>query len=299
MSSKLYNNLKTAVLFGALTGLILLAGGLIGGQSGVVIALVLAAVMNFVGYFFSDKIALMSMGAQPVGPGHPLHVIVAQLAARAGLPVPRVYVSPQAAPNAFATGRNPKNAAVCATEGLLALLTPDEVAGVMAHELAHVRHRDILIQSVAATIGGAISMLGYLFMFGGGSRDEGGEGTNPLDGLLVLLLGPLAAGLTQAAISRSREFNADKVGAELAGSPWPLATALEKIHGAAHRIPLEVNPAFNSLFIAEPLNAVGGVAESIGRMFQTHPPLEKRLVNLIGRASTGRFSDGSKYGHAA
>jgi heat shock protein HtpX len=292
VSTKLYNNVKTAVLLGTLTGLILLAGVLIGGQNGVVVAVVLAAVMNFAGYFFSDKIALMSMQAREVGPDHPLYGIVARLASRANLPMPRVYVSPQAAPNAFATGRGPSHAAVCATEGLLQMLTPDEVAGVMGHELAHVRHRDILIQSVAATIGGAISMLGYMFMWGGGGRRDDRD-VHPLAGLLVLLLGPLAAGLIQAAISRSREFNADKVGAELAGSPWPLATALEKIHAAAHRIPLDVNPAFNSLFIAEPLNAVG---ESIGNLFRTHPPLEQRLVNLIGRESTGA---GFRYGSAA
>jgi heat shock protein HtpX len=290
VSTKLYNNLKTAVLLGTLTGLILLAGALLGGQNGVVMALVLAAVMNFGGYFFSDKIALMSMRAQEVGPDHPLYGIVARLASRANLPMPRVYVSPQAAPNAFATGRNPSHAAVCATEGLLQMLTADEVAGVMGHELAHVRHRDILIQSVAATIAGAISVLGYMFMWGGGRRDN--RDVNPLAGLLVLLLGPLAAGLIQAAISRSREFNADKVGAELAGSPWYLATALEKIHAAARRIPLDVNPAFNSLFIAEPLNAIG---KSMGNLFRTHPPLEQRLVNLIGRESTGaaRFNYGS------
>jgi heat shock protein HtpX len=291
VSTKLYNNVKTAVLLGTLTGLILLAGWLIGGQNGVIVALVLAAVMNFAGYFFSDKIALMSMQAHEVGPEHPLYGIVAPLASRANLPMPRVYVSPQPAPNAFATGRSPSHAAVCATEGLLQMLTPDEVAGVMAHEMAHVRHRDILIQSVAATIAGAISVLGYMFMWGGGGRRDNRD-VHPLAGLLVLLLGPLAAGLIQAAISRSREFNADKVGAELAGSPWPLATALEKIHAAAHRIPLDVNPAFNNLFIAEPLNAVG---ESIGNLFRTHPPLEQRLVNLIGRESTGagRFQYGS------
>jgi heat shock protein HtpX len=289
MSSKLYNNVKTAIFLGALTGLILVAGALIGGQNGVVIALVLAAVMNFAGYFFSDKIALMSMSAHEVGPDHPLYQIVARLAARANLPMPRVYVSPQAAPNAFATGRNPTHAAVCATEGLLQMLTADEIAGVMGHELAHVKHRDILIQSVAATIGGAISFLGYMFMWGG--RDGEGE-RHPLAGLLILLLGPLAAGLIQAAISRSREYNADAVGAEFAGSPLPLATALEKIHAASRRIPLDVNPAFNSLFIAEPLNAVG---ESIGNLFATHPPLEQRLLNLIGRESTGR----GRYGYAA
>lgn len=287
MSGKFYNNVKTGVFLALLTGLILVGGQAIGGQQGLVIALVMAGVMNIGAYFFSDKIAIAAMGAQEVGPEHPLHRIVAQLAQRADLPLPRVYVSPQMAPNAFATGRNPKNAAVCATEGLLQMLDKNEIAGVMAHELAHVKHRDILIQSIAATIGGAISMLGYMFMFGGSHRsdDEDGGG-NPIGGLLILILGPLAASLIQAAISRSREFNADTEGARIAGNPMYLATALEKIHAAAHRIPMDVNPAFNSMFIAEPRNLM----QSIGNMFQTHPPLEKRLQNLIGRETTGRFA---------
>jgi heat shock protein HtpX len=285
MMSKFYNNVKTALLLGSMTGLILVIGHLLGGRSGVVLALIFAAVMNFVGYFFSDKIALMTMRAQEVGPDNELYQIVDQLVQRANMPMPRVYISPQAAPNAFATGRNPRNAAVCATSGLLQMLDRDEIAGVMAHELAHVKHRDILIQSVAATIGGAISMLGYMFMFGGGGRGRDGEGAHPIAGILVLVLGPLAASLIQAAISRSREFNADKEGADVLGDPMPLATALEKIHAAAHRIPMNVNPAFNSMFIAEPLNAM----RSMASLFQTHPPLEQRLMNLIGRETTGRL----------
>jgi len=276
MMSKFYNNVKTAVLLGLMTGLILFIGSFFG-QGGLTIALVMAAVMNFVGYFFSDKIALMTMRAQEVAPDHELYQIVAPLAQRAGLPMPRVYVSPAAAPNAFATGRGPNHAAVCATQGLLQMLDPDEIGGVMAHELAHVKHRDILIQSVAATVAGAISYLGYMFMFGG-SREERNAG------LLTLLLGPLAAGLIQAAISRSREFNADREGAEILGDPMPLATALEKIHAMAHQVPLPVNPAMNGMFIAEPLNAM----ERAMTLFQTHPRLEQRLVNLIGRESTGR-----------
>jgi heat shock protein HtpX len=294
--SKFYNNLKTAVLLGLLTGLILWIGSF-WGQAGIVVALVFAAVTNFVGYFFSDKIALMTMGAREVGPESELYQIVAPLAQRAGLPMPRVYVSPQSAPNAFATGRNPKNAAMCATAGLLQMLNRDEIAGVMGHELAHVKHRDILIQSVAATIGGAISSLAYMaFWFGGSSRDD--DDGHPLVALLVMILGPVAAGLIQAAISRSREFNADKEGAELAGSPMYLATALEKIHAGSRAIPMDVNPAFNSLFIAEPLNAMG---RGIANLFSTHPPLEKRLMNLIGRESTG-VAGGSwrrGYGYAA
>jgi heat shock protein HtpX len=281
MDSKFYNNLKTAFLFCSMTALLLVAGAAIGGSKGVVIALIFAAIMNFVGYFFSAKIALASMGAEEVGPDHPLYKIVEPLAQRAGLPMPRVYVSPQAAPNAFATGRNPRNAAVCATEGLLRMLNRNEVAGVMAHELAHVKHRDILIASVAATIAGAISSLGYM-MWGGGSRDN--ENSNPLAGLLVLILGPIAAMLIQASISRSREFNADKVGAEICGDPMYLATALEKIHTAAHAIPMDVNPAYNAMMIAEPRNFMSTMAN----LFASHPPLEQRLMNLIGAESTGR-----------
>lgn len=280
--SKFYNNIKTAVLMALMTGLILWIGSFFG-TGGLYLALILAAVMNFVSFFFSDKIAIAMMRAQEVGPEHELYGIVQQLAQRAGLPMPRVYVSPHTAPNAFATGRSPSHAAVCATEGLLQMLNHDEIAGVMAHEMAHVKHRDILITSVATTIGAAISVLGHMAFFGG-TRDSEGRG-HPLAGLLILILGPLAAGLIQAAISRSREFNADAEGAELLGNPMPLATALEKIHLQNQRIPMEVNPAFNSLFIAEPLSAARGFAN----LFQTHPPLEDRLTNLIGRPSTGMF----------
>ena len=291
MMSKFYNNFKTALLLGLLSGLILWIGSF-WGTGGIMVALVFAVITNFVGYFFSDKIALMSMGAQEVGPEHPLYQIVAPLAQRANLPMPRVYVSPQMAPNAFATGRNPRNAAVCATAGLLEMLDRNEVAGVMAHELAHVKHRDILIQSVAATIGAAISSLAYMGLwFGGGSRDDREGGSNPLVALAVLLLGPLAAGLIQAAISRSREYNADKEGAAIAGDPMYLATALEKIHIGSSRIPMDVNPAFNSLFIAEPLSAMG---QGVANLFATHPPLEKRMMNLIGRESTGAFHGGGR-----
>lgn len=298
MNSKFYNNFKTALFFGMMTALILGIGS-IWGQTGIMIALVFAAISNAIGYFFSAKIALASMGAREVGPEHELYRIVEPLAKRANLPMPKVYVSPTMAPNAFATGRNPAHAAVCATEGLLRMLDRDEVAGVMAHELAHVKHRDILLQSLAATVGGAISMLGYLFMFGGMGRgrsdDQGGGGAvNPIAGLLVLILGPIAASLIQAAISRSREFNADTAGGEICGNPMWLATALEKIHVGAQRVPMDVNPAFNSMFIAEPRN----VMQSMANLFATHPPLEQRLSNLIGKESTGLLG-GQRFGTPA
>jgi heat shock protein HtpX len=287
MMSKFYNNMKTALLLGLLTSLILVIGAMLGGRTGVMIALIFAAGMNFVAFFFSDKIAIASMGAQEVGPDHELYRITEQLVQRANMPMPRVYVSPQPAPNAFATGRSPRHAAVCATQGLLDMLDRNEVAGVMAHELAHVKNRDVLISTVAATIAGAISSLGYMFMFtGGSSSDDEDGGSHPLAGLAVMILGPIAAGLIQMAISRSREFVADKQGAEICGDPMHLATALEKIHAAAHQIPMNVNPAYNSMFIAEPMN----FARSVGNLFQTHPPLEARLTNLIGRPTTGRFS---------
>jgi heat shock protein HtpX len=282
MNSKLFNNIKTALLLGLLSGLILLAGQMIAGTQGLIVALIVAAGMNFAGFFFSDQIALASARAQEVGPDHPLYGIVQTLAHRAGLPMPRVYVSPEPAPNAFATGRNPRHAAVCATQGLLDMLNEEETAGVLSHELAHVRHRDILIQSTAATIAGAISVLGYIIFWWGGGRRSNRDGSG-IEALLFVILAPLAAALTQAAISRSREFNADTDGAAICGNPMWLATALEKIHLAGRQIPMNVNPAFNSLYISEPLNAIG----SMGELFQTHPPLEARLMNLIGRPTTG------------
>jgi heat shock protein HtpX len=272
------NALKTGMLFFVLTALIMGGGFLIGGQQGLFIALIMAGVMNFIGYFFSDKIALMSMQAVEVGPEHELFQIVAPLAQRGGLPMPRVYVSPAEAPNAFATGRGPNHAAVCATEGLLRLLDRDEIAGVMGHELSHVRHRDILIQTVAATLAGAISYLGYMFWWGGRRGRDNEGGGHPLAALLFVILGPIAAMLIQFAISRQREYAADTGGAELTGDPRALASALQKIHAYSQRIPLAINPAFNSMFIMEPLNAM----EKVATLFSTHPPLEKRLENLLG-----------------
>lgn len=285
MGNPLFNNIKTVMLLSILSGIVIAAGYAIGGPNGAIIALIAAGIMNSFGYFFSDKIALASMQAREVGPDHELYQIVEPMVQRAGLPMPRVYVSPQPAPNAFATGRNPKNSAVCATEGLLHVLNRNEVAAVMAHELAHVKHRDILITTVAATIGGAISFLGNMFMFqsmfGGGNRDEEGE-SHPLAGivgLLVMILGPIAAAVIQMAVSRQREYAADTEGARIVGDPMYLASALHKIHVMADRVPMDVNPAFNALMIAEPKSFGNRMAE----LFSTHPPLEKRMMNLIGR----------------
>ncbi|MGA2231186.1 MAG: zinc metalloprotease HtpX [Tepidisphaeraceae bacterium] len=281
--SQFYNNAKTLILLTVLTCLIVWIGGVIGGNDGLLIALVICAIMNFGSYFYSDKIALATMHATEVGPEHPLYRIVARLIERAGLPMPRVYVSPAMAPNAFATGRNPHHAAVCATEGLLQMLSEDQIAGVMSHELAHVKHRDILITSIAATIAGAIGFLAHNFWWFGGAFGMGGNrrdrGSNILELLAIMIFGPIAAFLIQAAISRSREFNADSGGAEICGHPEWLASALQTLENANQRIPTDVNPAFNAMFITEPLN----LRNSLAGLFKTHPPLEARLRNLIGR----------------
>lgn len=278
--NKFVNNVKTVLLLGTLSSIIVFAGAYFGGHQGALIALIMAGVGNFVMWFFSDKLALASMSAQEVGPDHPLYQIVEPLAKRANLPMPRVYVSPEAAPNAFATGRNPRHSAVCATDGLMRMLNRNEIAGVMAHELAHIKYRDVLTATIAATLAGAISYLGYMAMFSGGNHrdDEEGGSSNPLVGLLLMILGPIAAMLLQAMISRSREFNADTAGAEICGDPMHLATALQKVHVGASQIPLNTNPAFNALMIAEPLSLAGG----LGKLFASHPPLEDRLHNLIG-----------------
>lgn len=285
MQSKLGNHLKTTLLLATMSGLILAVGGMLGGRGGLMIALVIALGMNVGSYFFSAKLALASMGAREVGPDHPLHRIVGDLVRRTSLPMPRVYVSPQPAPNAFATGRNPANSAVCATEGLLAMLNRDEVAGVMAHELAHVKHRDILISTIAAVMGTVISFVGNMVLWtgGGASRDDEEGGVNPIAAIAMALLAPMAATLIQMAISRQREYAADTEGAAICGDPMHLASALEKIHRGNDRIVTDAPPAMNALMIAEPRNAM----RQFAGLFQTHPPLESRLMNLIGRESIG------------
>ncbi|HXH06141.1 MAG TPA: zinc metalloprotease HtpX [Vicinamibacterales bacterium] len=269
------NGLKTALLLGALSGLLLLLGELAGGAQGLMTAFGFAVVMNFVAYWFSDKIVLRMYHAQEVGPEHPLYRLVQRLAQRGGLPMPRVYVIPDPSPNAFATGRNPQHASVAATEGLLRLLSEPELEGVMAHELAHVRNRDILISSVAATIAAAIMMVvRWTFLVGAGGRDR--ENSNPVALLGMFLLAPLAATLIQAAISRAREFAADAAGARIAGTPFGLVEALRKIEAAARRVPLEANPATAHMFIVKPFSGGG-----IWALFSTHPPTEKRIAALL------------------
>lgn len=274
---RLVNNTKTAVLLGGLFGLILLAGQLIGGTTGLIFAFLLGGAGNLVAFFFSDKIALASMrGKELTDPSHPLVALVADLAERADLPLPRVYICPQQAPNAFATGRSPKKAAVAVTQGALQLLTEDELAGVMAHELAHVKNRDTLTSTVAATIAGAISAIGWIFMFSGRDRD-----VHPLAGLAFMILAPMAAGLIQMAISRSREFVADHDAAEIVGSPDGLISALMKLEATAQRIPLQhENPAQNHMFIVQPLAGLGGGGGGMKNLFRTHPKTEARIEAL-------------------
>lgn len=274
------NGLKTALLLGLLSGVLLAIGNLLGGSSGLMIAFVFAALMNFGSYWFSDKIVLRMYHAQAVGPGHPLYAVVERLASRASLPMPKVYVIPDPSPNAFATGRNPSHAAVAATQGILQVLSEPELEGVIAHELAHVRHRDILISSVAATIAAAIMMIAnmarFAAFFGYGGRDDRQGGSNPLALLATIILAPIAAMLIQTAISRSREFSADAGGASIAGNPYGLADALRKIDAVSKRVPLDANPATAHMFIVQPFTG-GGLMS----LFSSHPPTEARIRALL------------------
>ena len=275
------NGLKTALLLGLLSGLLLTIGELLGGANGLVIAFIFAAMMNFGSYWFSDKIALRMYRAQPVGAGNRLYTIVERLSRQAGLPMPKVYVIPDPSPNAFATGRNPEHAAVAATEGILQILSDTELEGVIAHELTHVQHRDILISSVAATIAAAIMMAArqaqFAAMFGGyGGRDRD-RGSNPIALLAMIVLAPLAAMLIQMAISRSREYAADAGGAQIAGNPYGLADALRKIDAVAKQVPLDANPATAHMFIVQPFTGGG-----LGSLFSSHPPTEARIRALLG-----------------
>ena len=277
------NTLKTFILLAGLTALLMAIGGAIGGRNGLTIALVFAGLMNFVGYWFSDKIALSMSGAQQVSESEApdFHRMVRELCRRADLPMPRLYVIPSATPNAFATGRNPQHSAVAVTSGIMNILNRDELEGVVAHELAHIKNRDILISSVAAMVAGAISQLAHMaqwaMMFGGMSRDrdEDNGGGSLLGGLAMMIVGPIAAMLIQMAISRSREYQADATGAEICGRPLSLANALLKLENGNHRFPMDVNPAQAQMYIVNPLTA-GGIA----RLFSTHPPMAERVKRL-------------------
>jgi heat shock protein HtpX len=276
----MFNLLKTAVLMAAITALFMAIGALIGGRAGMMFALLLALGMNFFSYWFSDKLVLKMYNAQEVDEtsAPQFYGMVQELAQRAQLPMPRVYLINEDAPNAFATGRNPENAAVAATTGILRVLSARELRGVMAHELAHVRHRDILISTISATMAGAISMLANFAMFFGG-RDGEGRPHNPVVGLLVMLLAPLAASLIQMAISRAREFEADRGGAEISGDPQALASALQKIHRYAQGMPMEAaerHPETAQMMIMNPLSGGG-----LRGLFSTHPSTEERVERLL------------------
>jgi heat shock protein HtpX len=277
------NYMKTAILLAGMTALFMGIGALIGGQQGMLIALVIAAGMNLFSYWNSDKLVLSMHGAQQVDEqvAPELFKIVRELSQRAGLPMPKVYLMDNPQPNAFATGRNPENAAVAATTGLLQMLSRDEIAGVMAHELAHVKNRDTLIMTMTATIAGAISMLTNFGMFFGGNRNNNGIGT--IGTIAMMILAPLAAMVVQMAISRTREYAADRMGAEISGKPMALASALEKIASGAHAIPndaAEQNPATAHLFIINPLSG-----ERMDNLFSTHPATENRIAELRKIAS--------------
>jgi heat shock protein HtpX len=281
------NRFKTTLLLTLLTVLMVLMGSALGGKSGMVFAFLLAAGMNFFSYWFSDRIVLRMYGAREVGPNDApaFYAMVAQLAVKANLPMPRVYLIPSASPNAFATGRNPRHAAVAATEGILRILSPEELEGVMAHELAHVQNRDILVSTVAATFAGAISMLGNMLqwgaLLGAGRRDDEEGAGGMIAALAMAIVAPLAAMLIQMAVSRSREYLADAAGARICGNPLWLAGALRKLHSASRAIPMpEARPASAHLFIVNPLT--GGALRSL---FSTHPPMEERIARLEAMAA--------------
>lgn len=286
------SQLKTLVLMACLSALLIVMGGALGGQQGVMIALVFAVLMNVGSYWYSDKIVLSMYRAQELSPSDaPLvHQIVEELAARAGVPKPRLFLVPQEAPNAFATGRDPEHGCIAVTSGIMRLLPPEQLRGVLAHEMAHIAHRDILIQTVAGVLASAITalanMLQWAMIFGGRSRDEEGGGMNPLAALVMMILGPLAASLIQMAISRRREYMADAAGAQYCADPMALAGALSGLDSYSRRIPMHANPATENMFIVSPLSG-----SSLSRLFSTHPPMEERIANLEHMARTGRYPE--------
>ncbi len=278
------NTFKTAFLLTALTLLLMLFGRVFAGEQGMIIALVFAGVMNFIAYFFSDKIALATYRAQAVTREQlpRVYQVVERLSQKAGLPMPKIYVIPTESPNAFATGRNPQHASVAVTQGILNLLNDEELEGVLAHELGHVNNRDILISSIAATLAGAITYLGHMgrfaMIFGGMGGDRDDRRGGGLGALLMLILAPIAAMLIQLAVSRSREYHADETGAQLTGNPYALASALSKLDAYSKRVPMAASPSTAHLFIIQPLLGV-----NVGSLFSTHPPIAKRIERLTGR----------------
>jgi heat shock protein HtpX len=274
------NTLKTTFLMALLTVLLVTAGGMLGGQNGMVMAFLFALVMNGVSYWFSDKIVLRMYGAQEIGPpdAPSLYRIVQELALRAQMPMPKLYLIPEETPNAFATGRNEKNAAVAVTQGILRILNEAELRGVLAHELSHVKNRDILVGTIAATMAGAVSMLANIAQWGmifGGRSSEEKESGHPIAALAMIIVAPLAALLVQMAISRSREFGADATGAAISGDPLSLANALRKLQGGVDFLPMQATPATAHMFIVNPLTG-GGLMS----LFSTHPPMEERIKRL-------------------
>jgi len=284
---QMVNHVKTTMLLGLLLGLCMAVGYAFGGPTGLLFGLIFGGLGNIIAYFYSDKIAIAAMGGQPIErhQAPELFDMIERLATRAGLPMPRVYVCPQAAPNAFATGRSPRHAAVAITEGMLRSFPLEEIEGVIAHELGHIRNRDMLISTVASVLAGMISYAAWMMMwFGGGGRDR----DNPLGAigaLLMIILAPLAAMLIQMAISRQREYAADAFAGQLCGNPLKLAYALERLQQANERIPTETPPAFHNLYIVEPLSA----GQAMASLFSTHPPIEKRIAALREQAARMRL----------
>ncbi|OCC16451.1 Peptidase M48, Ste24p precursor [Dissulfuribacter thermophilus] len=278
------NVFKTFLLLAALTALFMFIGEALGGRTGMIMALMLAMVMNFFAYWFSDKMALAMSGATPVSEAEApeLHQMVEILSQKAGIPKPKVYIIPQETPNAFATGRNPNHAAVAVTAGIMRILSKEELMGVLSHELAHIKNRDILISSIAAVLAGAISYLANMaqwgLMFGGlgGSDDEDGNPLGIIGVIIMMILAPIAAMLIQMAISRSREYLADATGARILGDPVPLASALKRLEEWNHRLPMAVNPATAQMYIVNPLRS-----GNIMHLFSTHPPIEERIKKLL------------------
>ncbi len=274
------NIFKTAMLLAVLTAMLVLLGGALGGRQGMLIAFFFALVMNFASYWWSDRIVLAMYSAQPVGEAEApeLYGVVRRLATKAGIPMPKLYVIPSEQPNAFATGRNPAHAAVAVTEGIMRILDLEELEGVLAHELSHVTNRDVLISTIAATLAGAITYLAHMAQwaaFFGGGRSNDDDGPSPVAMIMMAILAPIAALLVQLAVSRAREFQADASGARLAGRPWPLAKALEKLDVAARTVPMDANPSTAHLFIVNPLSGA-----SLMRLFSTHPSTEERIARL-------------------